>query len=67
MVYPMMNISQVRIYLLDTGSLGGHTRAYVDITIDSLYTLKGLRVVGRRWRRIVCRLPNPAWAERALL
>ena len=41
----MMNISRVRIYPFDTGSLGGHTRAYADITIDSCLVLKGLRVV----------------------
>lgn len=45
MVYRMINISQVRIYPFDTGSLGGHTRAYADITIDSCLVLKGLRVV----------------------
>jgi stage V sporulation protein G len=45
MVYPMMNISQVRIYPFDTGSLGGQTRAYADITIDACLLLKGLRVV----------------------
>jgi stage V sporulation protein G len=41
----MMNISQVRIYPFDTGSLGGQTRAYADITIDDCLVLKGLRVV----------------------
>jgi stage V sporulation protein G len=45
MVYLMINISQVRIYPFDTGSLGGHTRAYADIIIDSCLLLKGLRVV----------------------
>jgi stage V sporulation protein G len=41
----MMNISQVRIYPFETSSLGGHTRAYADITIDACLVLKGLRVV----------------------
>jgi stage V sporulation protein G len=41
----MINISQVRIYPFETGGLGGHTRAYADITIDACLTLKGLRVV----------------------
>src|SRR5262245_51312734 len=45
MVYLMMNISQVRIYPFDTGSLGGQTLAYADITIDACLVLKGLRVV----------------------
>jgi stage V sporulation protein G len=45
MVYPMINISQVRIYPFETGGLGGQTRAYVDITIDACLLLKGLRVV----------------------
>lgn len=45
MVYLMMNISQVRIYPFETASLGGHTLAYADITIDSCLVLKGLRVV----------------------
>jgi stage V sporulation protein G len=45
MVYLMINISQVRIYPFDTGSLGGHTRAYADITIDACLRVKGLRVV----------------------
>jgi stage V sporulation protein G len=41
----MIKISQVRIYPFETSSLGGHTRAYADITIDSSLVLKGLRVV----------------------
>jgi stage V sporulation protein G len=41
----MINISQVRIYPFETGSLGGHTRAYAEITIDACLMLKGLRVV----------------------
>ncbi|HSF30737.1 MAG TPA: SpoVG family protein [Candidatus Tectomicrobia bacterium] len=41
----MINISQVRIYPFETGSLGGHTRAYADIIIDACLMLKGLRVV----------------------
>jgi stage V sporulation protein G len=45
MVYPMVNISQVRIYPFETASLGGHTRAYADITLDACLVLKGLRVV----------------------
>ena len=45
MVYLMMNISQVRIYPFETGSLGGHTRAYADITLDGCLLIKGLRVV----------------------
>ena len=44
-VYLMMNISQVRIYPFDTGSFGGHTRAYADITINDCLIIKGLRVV----------------------
>jgi stage V sporulation protein G len=45
MVYLMINISLVRIYPFDTASLGGQTRAYADITIDSCLVVKGLRVV----------------------
>lgn len=41
----MMTISQVRIYPFETGSLGGHTRAYADLTIDGCLLVKGLRVV----------------------
>jgi stage V sporulation protein G len=41
----MIHITQVRIYPFETGSLGGHTRAYADITIDACLVLKGLRVV----------------------
>jgi stage V sporulation protein G len=41
----MINISQVRIYPFETSSLGGHTRAYADVTIDACLVLKGLRVV----------------------
>jgi stage V sporulation protein G len=41
----MINISQVRIYPFETGGLGGHTRAYAEITIDACLKLKGLRVV----------------------
>jgi stage V sporulation protein G len=41
----MMDISQVRIYPFDTGTLGGHTLAYADITIDACLILKGLRVM----------------------
>jgi stage V sporulation protein G len=41
----MMNISGVRIYPFETAGLGGHTRAYADITIDACLLLKGLRVV----------------------
>jgi stage V sporulation protein G len=44
-VYLMLNISQVRIYPFETSSLGGHTRAYADITIDACLVIKGLRVV----------------------
>ena len=45
MVDLMINISQVRIYPFETGSLGGHTRAYADITIDTCLLVKGLRVM----------------------
>jgi stage V sporulation protein G len=41
----MINISQVRIYPFETGSLGGRTRAYAEITVDACLMLKGLRVV----------------------
>jgi stage V sporulation protein G len=41
----MITISQVRIYPFETGSLGGQTRAYADITIDGCLLMKGLRVV----------------------
>jgi stage V sporulation protein G len=41
----MINISQVRIYPFETGSLGGRTRAYAEVTIDACLMLKGLRVV----------------------
>ena len=41
----MIRISQVRIYPFETGGLGGHTRAYADITIDAGLLIKGLRVV----------------------
>jgi stage V sporulation protein G len=41
----MIRISQVRIYPFETGGLGGHTRAYADITIDACLLIKGLRVV----------------------
>ena len=44
----MIDISQVRIYPFDTGSLGGHTRAYADITIAGCLLVKGLRVVEGR-------------------
>ena len=44
-VYHMIDISQVRIYPFDTGSLGGHTRAYADVTIAGCLLVKGLRVV----------------------
>jgi stage V sporulation protein G len=45
MVELMINISQVRIYPFETDSLGGHTRAYADITIDGCLLVKGLRVM----------------------
>jgi stage V sporulation protein G len=41
----MIQISQVRIYPFETGSLGGQTRAYADIVIDDCLLVKGLRVV----------------------
>ncbi len=41
----MITISQVRIYPFETAGLGGHTRAYADITIDACLVVKGLRVV----------------------
>ena len=41
----MINISQVRIYPFETGGLGGHTRAYADITLDACLLVKGLRVM----------------------
>ena len=41
----MIHISQVRIYPFETAGMGGHTRAYADITIDNCLLLKGLRVV----------------------
>ncbi len=41
----MIRIDQVRIYPFETGGLGGHTRAYADITIDACLLLKGFRVV----------------------
>jgi stage V sporulation protein G len=41
----MIRIDHVRIYPFETGGLGGHTRAYADITIDACLLIKGLRVV----------------------
>jgi stage V sporulation protein G len=41
----MIEISEVRIYPFETGSLGGHTRAYADIVIDGCLVVKGLRLV----------------------
>jgi stage V sporulation protein G len=41
----MIHISQVRIYPFETASMGGHIRAYADITIDNCLLVKGLRVV----------------------
>ena len=41
----MIRISHVRIYPFETGGLGGHTRAYADITIDGCLLIKGFRVV----------------------
>jgi stage V sporulation protein G len=41
----MIRISQVRIYPFETAGIGGHTRAYADITIDDCLVLKGVRVV----------------------
>jgi len=45
MVYLMLNISQVRIYPFETGSLGGQTRAYAEIIVDDCLVIKGLRIV----------------------
>ena len=41
----MIDITQVRIYPFDTGGLGGHTRAYADITLAGCLLVKGLRVM----------------------
>ncbi len=41
----MIRISQISIYPFETASMGGHIRAYADITIDDCLLLKGLRVV----------------------
>jgi stage V sporulation protein G len=41
----MIRISDVRIYPFETGGLGGRTRAFADITIDTGLLVKGLRVV----------------------
>jgi stage V sporulation protein G len=41
----MITISQVRIYPFETGSLGGHTLAYAEVTIDACLVVKGLRIV----------------------
>jgi len=41
----MIQISGVRIYPFDTGSLGGRIRAYADITLEASLLLKGLRIV----------------------
>jgi stage V sporulation protein G len=41
----MITITHVRIYPFETTGLGGHTRAYADITIDASLVVKGLRVV----------------------
>ena len=41
----MIRISHVRIYPFETGGLGGHTRAYADITLDGCLLIKGFRVV----------------------
>jgi stage V sporulation protein G len=45
MVYPMITISQVRIYPFATSGLGGRTLAYADVTIDACLVVKGLRIV----------------------
>ena len=41
----MIRIDHVRIYPFETHGVGGHTRAYADITLEASLVLKGLRVV----------------------
>jgi DNA-binding cell septation regulator SpoVG len=56
----MIRISQVRIYPFETRTLGGHIRAYADLTIDGALLLKGFRVVegrGGGWT------PRDTWIE----
>jgi DNA-binding cell septation regulator SpoVG len=56
----MIRISQVRIYPFETRTLGGHIRAYADLTIDGALLLKGFRVVegrGGGWT------PRDTWME----
>jgi len=40
-----MEITEVKIYPFDTTSYGGRTKAFAEITIDGILTIRGLRVV----------------------
>jgi stage V sporulation protein G len=40
-----MEITEVKIYPFDTTSYGGRTKAFVEITVDGLLTIRGLRVI----------------------
>ncbi len=40
-----MEITEVTIYPFDTTSYGGRTKAFAEITIDGMLTIRGLRVV----------------------
>ncbi len=40
-----MEITEVKIYPFDTTSYGGRTKAFVEITVDELLTIRGLRVI----------------------
>ncbi|MBI3328098.1 MAG: septation protein SpoVG family protein [Nitrospinae bacterium] len=41
----MIHISGIRIYPFETSGMGGHIRAYADITLDASLLVKGLRVI----------------------
>lgn len=40
-----MEITEVKIYPFDTGSLGGRVRAVADIVIDDVLLIKGIKIV----------------------
>ena len=40
-----MEITEVKIYPFDTGSLGGRVRAVADIVIDDILLIKGIKIV----------------------
>lgn len=58
-----MEVTEVKIYPFDTTSYGGRTKAFAEVTLDGLLTIRGLRVIEAKNRGLFVSYPSQVGRE----